>query len=252
MLTRWFQFGAFTPIFRVHGGGSNTELWNYGEAQGWIVRSAISLRYRLLPYIYSGFARVEQEGYTMQRGLVFDFTADHLVHSIADQFMWGDAFLVAPIYTPGIPASRPVYLPASTWYSFFDGTKIEGGRVVSASCGIEEMPLYVRAGSIVPMGPVVQHTGETQDPTEVRVYAGRDGSFVLYEDDGMSNSLDAGHQKATVAFTWDEAKRELTVGERMGSFPGMLTTRTFNVVLVNGKHGAGIQPTPTPDHTIKY
>merc|ERR1712107_144674 len=200
---RWFQFGAFTPIFRVHGAGSNTEIWNYGSAvESRINTSAIVLRYRLLPYTYSNFFRAESSGSTVQRALVMDFPSDMKVRDIADQFMWGDAFLVCPFYKPG--TSRDVYLPfvagavvgTQQWINFHTGAwfgEAPGMNVLEAS--IDQAPLLVRAGSIVSLGPVFSHAlqkNAMSDPFEIRVYPSVDsvGTFSLYEDDGMTRSQD--------------------------------------------------------------
>eukprot|EP01062_Namystynia_karyoxenos_P073424 TRINITY_DN70220_c0_g1_i1.p1 TRINITY_DN70220_c0_g1~~TRINITY_DN70220_c0_g1_i1.p1 ORF type:complete len:916 (+),score=326.48 TRINITY_DN70220_c0_g1_i1:84-2750(+) len=252
MLTRWFQFGVFTPVFRVHGGGSNTELWNYGDqVQTWIVDSAINLRYRLLPYIYSGFARVDREGYTMQRHLVFDFAQDAKVLSIADQFMFGPAFLVSPIYTPGMNVSRSVYLPGGEqWRCFHHGKLLSG--LVTPTVDITMIPVFVRAGSIVPLAPFMQHTGDSQDPTELRIYSGKDGRFTLYDDDGKSDTRAAGHAFSTIELSWADKQRVLTISARSGSYAGMPAARTFNVVVVSEGHGVGVAPEPHPDKVVQY
>ena len=262
MLTRWFQFGAFTPIFRVHGGGSNTELWNYGNAtMAHINGTAIALRYRLLPYTYSGFHRVETRHYTMQRGLAFDFASDGVARDVADAFMYGPAFLVAPLVTPS--DTRLVYLPATPggWHDFFDGGAVAfptgEAAFVETTRGITQLPLYVRAGSVVPLGPVVQWADAqpAADPLEVRVYTGADGAFALFEDDGKSADYRAPKNAyAAIAFAWDEAAGTLSIGARTGNgYAGMPSARTIHVVFVDGtsKRCAGIAPCK-PDATVTY
>jgi len=256
LLTRWFQFGAFTPIFRVHGAGTTTELWNYGEdTMKTINASAVSLRYRLLPYIYSGFARVDSEGYTMLRGLAMDFGDDRRTWNIPDEFMWGDAFLVTPIYTPMNPGilvtTRRAYLPpAASWVNFHTGEAQAAGEV-DVAFALHEAPVFVRAGSIVVMGPLLQHTdARPPEPLEVRVYPGASAEFTLFEDDGVSTAYRSG-KASTIRFTWDDVGQVLTVGERQGCFPGMLESRSLHVTCVAPGHGVGAAPA-APDHTVRY
>eukprot|EP01063_Lacrimia_lanifica_P028086 TRINITY_DN4040_c0_g1_i1.p1 TRINITY_DN4040_c0_g1~~TRINITY_DN4040_c0_g1_i1.p1 ORF type:complete len:863 (+),score=249.28 TRINITY_DN4040_c0_g1_i1:49-2637(+) len=243
LLTRWFQFGAFTPIFRVHGGSSNTELWNYAPAvMHNINATALALRYRMLPYNYAGFVRTEGAGYTMQRHLAFDFREDPVVRRIADQFMWGPAFLVAPVHTPS--PHRAVYFPSAPggWYDFFNTSRIIQGGWGARTSAITDFPLYVRAGSVVPLGPSVMYHNQRPDaPLEIRVYPGANGAYSLFEDDGVSRAYQAG-RAATIAFSWDDAAQTLHVAARVGSFPGMLAERVFNVVLCGGGAGSGISP----------
>eukprot|EP01060_Flectonema_neradi_P041169 TRINITY_DN9672_c0_g1_i2.p1 TRINITY_DN9672_c0_g1~~TRINITY_DN9672_c0_g1_i2.p1 ORF type:complete len:856 (+),score=192.94 TRINITY_DN9672_c0_g1_i2:108-2675(+) len=258
LLTRWFQFGVFTPIFRVHG-QANTELWNFGPyVERWVVDSAINLRYRLLPYIYSGFRRVEQEGYTMQRAMPFDFPGDMNVRNMGDQFMFGESLLVAPVYTPNDTnsdvATRSVYLPAGGWWEFNTGRMMGAtvGWTVNISSTILQTPIFARAGTILVMGPKIQHTGEAADPLEVRIYRDSDATFTLFEDDGKSPSMEPNHQFSEITFTWSETNEQLTISDRVGSFPGMLTNRTLNVVIVNENYGTGVEPTLTPNKTVTY
>jgi alpha-D-xyloside xylohydrolase len=282
LLVRWFQFGAFTPIYRVHGGGSNTEICNYADDVLKILNNTHNLRYRLLPYTYSGFYRVETEGYTMQRGLAFDFaaTADagsnahaaedaNVVVNIADEFMWGDSLLIAPITNAhdSMNGSRSVYLPAGPgetalfWYDFFTGAEpFVGGSTIIADAPIEHTPMHVKCGSVVVMGALAQSTVDpsaTNGPLEIRVYKGADAKFTLFEDDGLSQKYQAGiagKGMATVAFDYSEADATLTIGARKGSFAGMAATRSMLVVFVRAGHGAGLMPTPDADadHIVEY
>jgi alpha-D-xyloside xylohydrolase len=236
---RWFQYGTFCPVFRTHGARKTNELWSYGSRAEEILTYFDKLRYRLLPYIYSLAWKVTSDGYTPMRALVMDFPADRKGLDVADQFMFGPAILVNPVVEAGA-TSRTVYLPAgASWYDFWTGTLLKGGQTVSAPAPLETMPLFVRAGSIVPMGPELQYTGEkAADPIELRIYRGADGAFILYEDDGESYSYAKGAY-STINFQWNDNKRELTIDTRRGSFPGMLKERTFNVVLVAYMHGFG-------------
>lgn len=252
-----------------HGDESNTELWNYGQdVQRVIVDSAINLRYRFLPYNYAGFHRVslvgsaEDDGSTapfttMQRALVFDFASDATTHSMADEFMWGPSVLVAPFTTPmntttGL-SERDVYLPntAGGWTDFYSGVAVAGGAWIKATAPANRTLVYVKAGAIIPLGPYVQWAAEkAADPLEVRVYPGADGTFTLYEDDGVT-AAPAPH--STIVFSWDDAAEQLTIGARNGSFPGMLGTRTMLVVRVRpGTDGNGVAPVQSPTATVTY
>jgi alpha-D-xyloside xylohydrolase len=186
------------------------------------------------------------------RALVMDFPADHKVLDIADQFMFGPAILVNPVTEAGA-TSRSVYLPAgASWYDFWTGTTLKGEQTVSAVAPLETMPLYVRAGSIIPMDPELQYASEKPaDPIELRIYRGANSAFTLYEDDGESYSYEKG-EHATITFTWADGTQTLSIGPRMGSFPNMLRERTFNIVLVGREHGVGESLTATPDRSVRY
>jgi alpha-D-xyloside xylohydrolase len=210
------------------------------------------LRYRLLPYIDSSSWRVIHEGYTMVRALLFDFASDPKAVGIADQYMFGNALLLKPVSDVGA-ASRSMYLPANTtWYDFWSGSPAQGGQTISEPTPVEHLPLYVRGGSIVPLGPVAQHaTEKLADPIELRVYRGADGAFTLHDDENEHFE----HEKskhATIPLTWCEAQKTLTIGARSGTFPGMLQSRTFNVVFVAAGHGVGIATTTTVDRAVTY
>jgi alpha-D-xyloside xylohydrolase len=252
LLVRWFQFAAFTPLMRVHGGHSNTELWNY---PAWtmqaIVSSALRLRYRLLPYTYSGFLRVHSEQWTMQRAMAFDFGADSTSSQLADQFMYGSALLVAPIVQAG--GTREVYLPAvqGGWIGFHDGVVVASSGFVSISLPITEAPVLVRASSIVVMGPELQYTSELPaDPLEIRLYPGSaNATFALLEDDGESSDFT---QRTRIELNWYPLERRLVVGSRTGWFAGMLATRKLHVVAVAPHHGVGVDVTLNPDAIVTY
>ncbi len=407
LYARMFQFGTFAPIFRSHGSETPREIWEMGELQDTLIKFD-TLRYRLLPYIYSLAWRVTDQGDTLMRGLPMDFPEDHRTYRVADQFLFGPALLVSPVTeyqrhrppedsvlitpdhfrtpdgkpgllaryykdtkyqdlglsrvepnvdifwytgrpdyvtdqalsirfkgklvptqtgphqlhlksfgsrrifldgrelkivsssveiyteiveleagksydltvemenatsgalrlilcwkTPEIfarektveprPTTRPVYLPAgTTWVDFWTGKTHEGGQTIDADAGIDTMPLLVRAGSILPMGPKMQYaTEKPADPIELRVYPGADASFTLYEDENDGYGYEKGVY-ATIPIRWDDARRQLVLEERQGEFPGMLPERDFHVVLVRPGHGTGVDPTPTPDQLVHY
>jgi alpha-D-xyloside xylohydrolase len=251
LFTRWFQFGAFCPTFRIHGQAPKELYGSQWSAQGKANMLAVdNLRYRLMPYIYSLAWMVTSQGYTIMRPLVFDFQNDTKVFGITDQFMFGPALLVNPVTTMGA-TSRSVYLPAGTWYDFWLGSTTTGGGTNTANAPLGQIPLYVRAGSIVPMGPMIQYATQSADPLEIRVYKGQNGSFTLYEDEGDSYDYESS-QYAQIQFSWDDTAQQLTIGARSGSYTGMLASRTFNVVWVGANHGSGIGVTASPDRVVQY
>jgi alpha-D-xyloside xylohydrolase len=251
MFTRWFQYGTFSPIFRIHGGGSR-EL--YGNQWSAATKANLlkfdNLRYRLMPYIYSLAWRVTNEGYTIMRPLVFDYQSDSTLFDIKDQFLFGPALMINPVTSAGA-TSRSVTLPTGTWYDFWTGATKEGGNKVTMDAPLSSIPILVKAGSILPMGPMIQYATESTDPLEIRIYKGKDGSFTLYDDAGDGYDYETG-KYATIQLTWNDAEAKLTVGARKGSYTGMLESRTFNVVLVGPEKGVGIDVAATPDKTIKY
>jgi alpha-D-xyloside xylohydrolase len=261
LLIRWFQFGCFTPIFRVHGGASNTELWNYGQAvQDVIVQSTIRLRYRLLPYIYSGFWKVGTSGWTMQRAMVMDYQKDPTTYQMNTQFMFGSELLVAPLYTEA--HTREVYFPSPSespqtlasrplFYNFFSGRKICNSGSTTVTVPMNEIALFVKAGSILPLGPDLQYTREKlPDPLYLRVYPGADGDFILYEDDGESADF---LKSTTISFHWNDADSKLSISARSGNgFVGMLTNRSFHIVRVCEGHGTGVDIEMKPDKIVSY
>jgi alpha-D-xyloside xylohydrolase len=258
LYVRWFQYGAFCPVFRSHGTNTPREVWSFGEPGDETYDALVkfdNLRYRLMPYIYSLAWRVTSEGYTIMRGLAMDFRADARVHDIADQFMFGPALLINPVTEPikrMESPSREVYLPrAEGWFDFWTGETMEPGKTTNAPAPLSIIPIYVRAGSIIPMGPFIQYAAEKSDPIELRVYPGADGSFTLYEDENDNYDYERGVY-AVIPFSWDESSKTLTIGERKGSFPGMARTRTINVVIVSAGRGAGVEITAEPDRTVTY
>jgi alpha-D-xyloside xylohydrolase len=253
LFIRWFQFGTFSPIFRVHGTRSTdqNELWSYGPEAQTILTSFDRLRYELMPYIYSVAWKVTHEHYTPMRALVMDFRTDNRAKNIGDQFMFGPAIMAAPV-TEQAATKRHLYLPETVWYDFWSGSSVKGGAAIDTPTPLDRMPLFVRAGSIVPMGPDMQYAAEKPaDPIELRIYRGADGDFTLYEDENDTYDYEKG-VFATIPLHWDDAGHTLTIGGRQGSFPGMLQTRTFRIVVVGEGHGAGIGPTASADKVVQY
>ena len=252
LLTRWFQWSTFCPILRIHGFTTETEIWKWLPATQTSLIAFDQLRYRMLPYNYSVAWKITSEGYTPMRALVMDFPNDKNVLAIADEYMFGPAFLACPV-TTAKATNRAVYLPSGTsWVDFWTGEPVAGGSTVTANAPISILPLYVRAGSIVPLGQVVQYAMEKPaDPIELRVYRGADGRFTLYEDEGDGYNYEKG-KYATIPFEWNEARQTLTIGKRSGKFPGMLTERTFHVVFVSPGHGTGMAVESNADAVIHY
>lgn len=250
LYTRWFQFGAFTPMMRSHGTGPSKEMWQFDAATQKILIAFTQLRYRLLPYIYSTSWAVTSHSGTMMRPLVMDFADDPLSHNVADQYMFGSALLVCPVVQARAEA-RTVYLPGrASWYDFWTGAQHQGGTAITASAPIDSMPLFVRAGSVLPMGPIVQHANEQPNaPLEIRIYRGADGRFELYDDEGDGYGYEKGGY-ATIEFAWNEAAGKLTIGARKGSYPGMGKHRDFHVVFVGEGSGVGIAA--TAGTTVSY
>jgi len=260
LFTRWFQFGTFSPIFRIHGKGERALFSdNWDASTKSILLKYDNLRYRLIPYIYSLSWKVTDEGYTIMRSLAFDFSNDPAIQSIPDQYMFGPAFLVNPVTesmysvskSKNIKKTRKVYLPKSAdWYDFWTGKLVRGGKTIDAAAPIETLPLYIKAGSIVPMGPYLQYATEKIDPIEIRVYPGSDAEFILYEDENDTYNYEQG-KYTTIAMNWNENEKTLTIKNRKGEFPGMLKDRTFRIAWVSTKNGTGIEPAPKAE-TIKY
>ncbi|MGA7340697.1 MAG: TIM-barrel domain-containing protein, partial [Terracidiphilus sp.] len=192
LYARWFQFGAFCPMFRTHGHRENNEIWTYGKVEP-VLETYDRLRYRMIPYIYSLAWRVTHDDYTLQRPLVMDWRADPNVWNIGDEYMFGPAFLVSPVWKQGAQ-KREVYLPqAAAWYDFWSGERVAGGQELEVDAPIEKLPLFMRAGSIVPLGPEIEYTGQKLGaPVEIRIYRGADGEFDLYEDEGDSYRYEHG------------------------------------------------------------
>ncbi|MGZ2411071.1 alpha-D-xyloside xylohydrolase [Sphingomonas sp. F9_3S_D5_B_2] len=249
---RWFQFGAFSPLFRSHGENIHREIFEIAPAGSPMFRSMEwydRLRYRLMPYIYTVAADSYWRDGTIMRGLVMDFPADRKTWGIKDEYLFGPAFLVAPVTTYKA-RSRPVYLPAgSNWYDFYTGRSVRGGQTISAAAPFERMPLFVRAGSIVPTGPAVQYAlQEANPPITLTVYTGANGTYSLYEDDGVSRQYLNGRY-ARIPLSYDEGTKTLTVGAREGSWPGMAGQRTIRVRWIRPGRPLDLD---SADETITY
>jgi alpha-D-xyloside xylohydrolase len=255
LFLRWFQFGAFAPIFRAHGEFPYREIYNVSPPGTEVYNSLVyydRLRYRLMPYIYTIAADTYQRDGTMMRGLVMDFPTDPNVRNRGEEYMFGPAFLVAPVYEHRA-RTRRLYLPAGVrWYDFYSGEAYEGGREIEAAAPLSRMPLFVKAGSIVPVGPSIQYTNEKPGgPITLFVYAGRDGAFDLYEDDGLSLGYQRG-QFSRIPINYDDETGTVTIGARTGSFPGMVGERTFNVRWIAGASRNAANFEARPDATVRY
>jgi alpha-D-xyloside xylohydrolase len=252
---RWFQFGAFTPLFRSHGQNPCREIFNLADPGSEVYDSLVwymRLRYRLMPYIYTLAGNAHHQDGTLMRGLVMDFPADPKVRDLRDQYLFGPDLLVAPVYTEGA-TSREVYLPAGAdWYDFNSGYRHAGGVTIEADAPLARMPLFVRAGAIVPTGPAIQHSGEgLHAPLTLNVFTGADGSFGIYEDDGLSYGYERG-EWSRIPVTWDETTGKLTIGEREGSFPGMAENRVIHVRWIDGAESKPSDFDATPDQSLNY
>ncbi len=257
LYTRWTQFSTFTPMLRFHGTGTPREPWQFGsegDAKGEydnIVRY-VKMRYSLLPYLYSTAHKVRTDAQGFMQAMPLAFPQDEQTFDIADQYMFGRAFLVAPIVTDGV-IGRNVYLPAGErWLDFWTGYTFEGSQTLFKAAPADIMPLYVRAGSILPWGPEVQYSSEKNwDQLELRLYPGADGEFTLYEDELDGYGYERG-DCAEIPITWDEETKTMTFHARRGSFPGMLAERDFNIVVVTPEKGIGDAHATTFDATVHY
>ncbi|MCF0179730.1 MAG: glycoside hydrolase family 31 protein [Bacteroidales bacterium] len=250
MTVRWTQFGVFMTIMRSHGTTTPREIWRFGEPGTWAydaIAKAIRLRYSLLPYIYSTAWQVSKYDDTFMRPFLMDFPNDKKAVDESHEYMFGRAFLVAPVttamyvdkdgnYNANAEAMKEVYLPAGTdWYDYFTSQREAGGQTIKRHVAIDEMPLYVKAGSIVPIGPDVQYTSEKPwNNLTLNIYPGADGDFTLYEDEGDNYNYEQG-ECTEIAMHWNDKTQSLTIKPRVGSFKGMLKSRTFIVNVVGGK-----------------
>ncbi|WP_345954350.1 TIM-barrel domain-containing protein [Mucilaginibacter sp. PAMB04168] len=239
LLTRWFQWGTFNPIFRVHGYQSETEPWKYGEAVEKNMKKMLVLRYQLLPYIYSSAWQVSANGSTLMRPLVMDFATDQKAVERRYEYLFGKSMLVAPVTEAGIKELE-VYLPQSTiWYDWWSEKQYNGGQVIKTDAPQDKIPVFIKAGAIIPVGPPMQYTKEkTADTLEIRIYSGANGTFELYEDEGDNYNYEKGKFNL-IPFSWNNTTKILTIGPSAGKpFPGKLKARIFNIVLINGKSKA--------------
>lgn len=264
LYVRWFQYAAFLPMFRTHGTDTPREIWRFGEPGEMFYDALVKilrLRYRLMPYIYSLAGMVTHEDYTMIRALPFDFRRDPDSYDVDDQFMLGPALLVNPTTQPmyytaestpleGVNKSRSVYLPkGADWYDFWTGNRYTGGQTLIADAPLDILPLYVRAGSIVPFGPDIQHTDEGRDaPITLHIYPGQDGHFTLYEDENDGYNYEQG-LFARIPMDWNDQLQQLTIGSRTGSYPGMPSSRAFRLIRVSAGNA---QPDDTETPSLVY
>ena len=273
LYTRWFQYGTFLPMQRSHGSGVKKEIYNLGKKGDWVYDSEekyINLRYALLPYLYSTGWQVTDNAGSFLRALFMDFNEDKKVHTISNQYMFGKAFLVTPVTRNmyvfsdkeqwkdpyedfSKTGTQDVYLPKGTkWFDFWTGEVLNGGQMVTKEVPIDIFPLYVRAGSIVPFGPKVQYSTEKKwNNLEIRIYPGADGEFVLYEDENDNYNYEKGVY-STIKFTWDDANRTLNIADREGTFPGMLKSRKFNIVVVDKENGTGSAQSTKFTKSVSY
>ena len=253
---RWNEFGCFVPLYRTHGQWPTREVWNIAPADHPAYKSIVfydKLRYRLMPYLYSMAGMVHFKDYTMMRGLVMDFNGDAKIYDIKDQWMFGSALMACPVgeYQK---YSRNVYLPKQKgWYDFYTGKHYAGGQTIVADAPYEKIPVFVPEGSILPVGPEMEWSDQKKpELIDLYVYAGKDGSYTLYEDEGTNYNYEKG-KYATIDFQYDDAQKTLTIGARKGSFDGMLQKRRFNVVLVSGDNQQGISLAKAPKgKKVKY
>jgi alpha-D-xyloside xylohydrolase len=256
LYVRWFQFGTFCPLFRSHGTDLPREVWKFGEPGDLhydvLVRYDY-LRYRLMPYIYSLAGMVSLEDYTIMRPLVMDFRNDPKVYDIDRQFMFGPAIMVCPVTEPGV-TEWEVYLPENEggWYDFHTGEHFAGGQTVQIPVSLNDIPLFVRAGSIIPMGGMIEYAGQAdRDPMEIRIYPGRDGSFVLYDDQHDGYAYEDG-AFSLVTLNWNDAERKLRLAKREGSFPGMAREMRWHPVIVSAGKGTGPERIPLEGDALIY
>jgi alpha-D-xyloside xylohydrolase len=274
LYVRWLEFGAFCPMMRSHGADAPREIYQFGKKGDKAydaIEKYIRLRYSLLPYIYSLSWDVTANQSSMMRALVMDFPKDKNALDINDQFMLGKSLLISPVTNPmyvkravegkdsifvedfSTVKMKETYLPASAdWYDFWTGEKMAGGKKVKKETPIDIIAVYVKAGTIMPMGPAVQYAEEKKwDSLQIRVYPGADGKFVLYEDENDNYNYEKG-MYATINFNWDDKKRTLTISDRSGSFPGMLSSRKFSFVVVTAYKGGEGNTVVKPDAEVTY
>jgi len=253
--TRWYQFGSFVPLFRVHGQYPFREIYNIAPESHPAYKSMLyysKLRYRLMPYIYSLAGKSYHEDYTIMRGLVMDFPADLKASNLNDAYMFGPSLLINPVLGYK-DRSRNVYLPSGQgWYDLYTGKYFKGGQDVKVEAAYEKIPVFVKEGSIIPSGPELQYTSEKPaDPLTLFVYTGKDASFSLFEDEGTNYNYEKG-AFSKIGFHYSEAGRILTIDERKGNFTGMLKSRTIHVIFITPGSPKGADFNQKPNQTIKY
>ena len=253
---RWNQFGCFVPLYRTHGQWPTREVWNIAPADHPAYKTIVAydkLRYRLMPYLYSMAGMVHFKDYTMMRGLVMDFNGDDNVYDIKDQWMFGPALMACPVgeYQK---YSRNVYLPKQKgWYDFYTGKHYAGGQTIVADAPFDKIPVFVPEGSILPVGPEMEWSDQKKaELIDLYVYAGKDGSYTLYEDEGTNYNYEKG-KYAMIDFKYNNAQKTVTIAARKGAFDGMLQKRRFNIVLVSDNNQQGISLAKAPKgKMVKY
>lgn len=251
---RWHQFGAFVPLFRTHGQFPYRELWNIAPESHPAYKTMLyytQLRYRLMPYIYSLAGKCYFDDYTMMRGLVMDFPKDKNVLNIGDQYMFGSGLMICPVYEYKA-RTREVYFPEGAgWYQLSDGKFIAGGQKQTVAAPYDRMPVYVSAGSILPIGKLIQNTTEAQNDLTIYVYAGKNGVFTLYEDENTNYNYEKG-AFSTIEFTYNDKTKILDIAKRQGEFKGMMKDRNFQIVLVQPTNSKGIDGNQSGAKAVHY
>jgi len=267
LYTRMFQYATFLPIQRSHGTDTPREIWNFGKPGEMFydaILDMLHLRYRLLPYIYSMAGMVTCNNYTMTRALAFDFSHDENVFDIKDQFMFGPSILVCPVVEPmyygsesrilkNVNKTRKVYLPAGQkWIDFWTGRQYDGGREIVSEASIDRIPLFIKGGAVLPLGPVSQYSSEKIDaPWEIRIYPGKDASFTVYEDEGDNYNYER-QAYSSFKVLWNDKKQTVTITEREGKYEGMVKRRTLKIIKVSNTSGIGIDEKDGSYKTVDY
>lgn len=270
LYVRWLEFGTFTPMMRSHGTDAPREIYQFGNRGDWsfdAIEKYINLRYSLLPYLYSTAWNVSAHSGSIMHALPIDFQTDKNVQNINSEYMFGQSILVAPVteamYVNKVDGkttenfsqakTKKVYLPTGAdWYDFWTGQKLTGGQEIQREAPIDLIPIYVKAGTVLPFGPNVQYAAEKNwDKLEIRIYRGANGTFTLYEDEKDNYNYEKGIF-STITFNWNDKAKTLTIADRKGIFPGMLKTRTFNFVIVDAKNGVGNKACISFTKTISY
>ena len=251
---RWHQFGAFVPLFRTHGQFPYRELWNIAPENHPAYKTMLyytQLRYRLMPYIYTLAGMSHFNDFTIMRGLVMDFENDKNVLNISDQYMFGKNLMICPVYEYKA-RSREVYFPKNTgWYNLYDGKFTAGGEKQKVDAPYDKMPIYVTAGSILPIGKVIQNTKQAQTDLTLYVYAGKNGTFTLYEDENVNYNYEK-DAYSTIEFSYNDKDKTLSIADRKGNFNGMAKDRNFNIILVDANNAVGIDTSVKDQKTIHY
>jgi alpha-D-xyloside xylohydrolase len=255
LMTRWYQFGAFCPLFRAHGQYPYREIFNIAQTGDTAYQTMLfydKLRYRLLPYNYSLAGRTFYDDYTIMRGLAMDFGNDKNVFDINDEYMFGPSFLINPVYNYR-QRRRELYLPnGQGWYDLYSGKFFKGGQTIMAAAPYNRLPVFIKEGSVIPFGPELQYTSERlPDTISLFVYTGRNATFNLYEDEGINYNYEKG-LFSTIQIDYDEQTKMLTIGDRKGEFPGMLQKRVFNLIWITKNKAKALDFNQPWDEQITY